>query len=113
MEQVVEAFRQNLKLARETAQQSDDILQQLSEQGMGKFSAIFPTEAGFKTQANRIMPYVEEVAELFYDLTGNGTRNDFTGDDLAKLASMLKHIFAVQQQLAANTLVAPPQSEQH
>ncbi|WP_111976623.1 hypothetical protein [Algibacillus agarilyticus] len=105
MQDIVEVFRQNLQLAYENAKQTDDILQALSEQGLGKFNAIFPKDAGFNCEANRLVPYVEDISMRFYDATHNGAKEKISPTELAVLADLLKKIFVIQAKLAENTII--------
>ncbi len=62
MNPVISALNENLKLIYRKAIDADNALDQLKKQGKGKFTIIFPKDAGFKTESKRFGPYVEEVA---------------------------------------------------
>ncbi len=60
---VIEQYRQSLQAAYRQAVDADALLDGLQQDGKGKFSAIFRDDAGFETQANRFVPYVQELAD--------------------------------------------------
>ncbi|KXO13624.1 hypothetical protein AKG98_3026 [Moritella sp. JT01] len=43
--------------------EADEFLTLLSKRKVGKFSAIFAAESGFKANSNRFLPYMEELVE--------------------------------------------------
>jgi hypothetical protein len=43
------------------AMEADEFLTLLSKRDTGQFSAIFTADSGFKTSANRFLPYMEEL----------------------------------------------------
>lgn len=43
------------------AMEADEFLTLLSKRNAGQFSAIFTADSGFKTSANRFLPYMEEL----------------------------------------------------
>ncbi|NTS75280.1 hypothetical protein HR060_00255 [Catenovulum sp. SM1970] len=99
MEKVIDAFRQNLQLAHEKAKACDLVLDGFAEKGLGKFQAIFPKDSGFQCEANRVVPYVEELAKRFLEATGNGTETKIEPAKLTELAKLLNQIFALEHQL--------------
>ncbi len=60
---IITELRNSLQTAYRQSLDADAVLEQLQQQGQGKFATIFPTEAKFKTQSNRFGPYVSELAD--------------------------------------------------
>ncbi|WP_026959523.1 MULTISPECIES: hypothetical protein [Aliagarivorans] len=61
-QQVIKQIQTNLKEIYHKAVDADRVLKQLSEQGHGKFNALFDEESLFKTHEREFLPYVEELA---------------------------------------------------
>ncbi len=62
MDQLLQQLDQNLKELYRKALDADTLLDQLQQQGHGKYQAIFP--AGLlEVESNRFMPYLSETAE--------------------------------------------------
>ncbi|EWH11251.1 hypothetical protein DS2_05320 [Catenovulum agarivorans DS-2] len=93
---ILENIRQNLALAYEKAQECDQILDQLQQNGQGKFSAIFTD--GFVTQATRFKPYVEEIAQDFYPYTqlSEAQQQQIEPQVLAAIVVKLEKVFSTQ-----------------
>ncbi len=54
---------EQLKSFYHPAMEADEFLAAISKNKMGKFSAIFAEESGFRVKANRFLPYMEELVE--------------------------------------------------
>ena len=93
---IIENIRQNLAVAYQKAQECDQFIEQLQQNGQGKFSAIFAE--GFTTKATRFMPYVEEIAADFYPFTqlSEVQQQQINPQELAKIVVKLEKIFATQ-----------------
>ncbi|TMP31554.1 prephenate dehydrogenase [Pseudoalteromonas rubra] len=62
MQAVIEKLNENLKLVYRQALDADKKLDELQQQGHGKFQALFSEDAGFDFAAKRFKPYVLDVA---------------------------------------------------
>ncbi|MBE0366393.1 prephenate dehydrogenase [Pseudoalteromonas sp. MMG013] len=62
MHAVIEKLNENLKVVYRQALDADKKLDELQQQGHGKFKALFTEEAGFTFEAKRFKPYVLDVA---------------------------------------------------
>lgn len=62
MKQVIPHLEQNIKEIYRKAIDADAKLVELKKAGMGKFSALFPSDQQFTTKAITFQPYVEELA---------------------------------------------------
>jgi hypothetical protein len=62
-QQLHEQLTAQLKGFYHPAIEADDFLTLLSKRKMGKFSAIFAENSGFKANSNRFLPYMEELVE--------------------------------------------------
>ncbi|MEI5639635.1 MULTISPECIES: prephenate dehydrogenase [unclassified Pseudoalteromonas] len=62
MQTVIEKLNDNLKIVYRQALDADKKLDELQQQGHGKFKALFTEEAGFSFEAKRFKPYVLDVA---------------------------------------------------
>ncbi|KKL01446.1 prephenate dehydrogenase [Rheinheimera mesophila] len=63
MDQLLEQLDQNLKDLYRKALDADAILEQLQQQGHGKYQTIFVNGKSFQVSSDRFMPYLSEVAE--------------------------------------------------
>lgn len=61
-------IEETLKIMVPFALQADEILNELSKEQKGNFSAIFPKHSLFKTVAIRFLPYMEELDQDFKNL---------------------------------------------
>ena len=62
MQAVIEKLNENLKVVYRQALDADKKLDELQQQGHGKFTALFDKNAGFGFEAKRFKPYVLDVA---------------------------------------------------
>jgi hypothetical protein len=62
MHAVIEKLNENLKVVYRQALDADKKLDELQQQGHGKFKALFTEDAGFTFEAKRFKPYVLDVA---------------------------------------------------
>lgn len=62
MDQLLQQLDQNLKELYRKALDADTLLDELQQQGHGKYQAIFPAGL-FQVESNRFMPYLSETAE--------------------------------------------------
>lgn len=62
MKQVIPHLEQNIKEIYRKAIDADAKLTEIKKAGMGKFSALFPSDQLFTTKAMTFQPYVEELA---------------------------------------------------
>lgn len=60
-EQLHEQLTAQLKNFYHPAIEADEFLTLLSQRKIGKFSAIFAADSGFKADSNRFLPYMEEL----------------------------------------------------
>lgn len=56
-----EQLTAQLKSFYHPAMEADEFLTLLSKRKVGKFSAIFSEDSGFKANSNRFLPYMEEL----------------------------------------------------
>lgn len=62
MHAVIEKLNENLKIVYRQSLDADKKLDELQQQGHGKFKSLFTAEAGFTFDAKRFKPYVLDVA---------------------------------------------------
>jgi hypothetical protein len=62
MQAVIEKLNENLKVVYRQALDADKKLDELQQQGHGKFTALFDKNAGFNFEAKRFKPYVLDTA---------------------------------------------------
>ncbi|KZN29392.1 hypothetical protein [Pseudoalteromonas luteoviolacea] len=62
MQAIIEKLNENLKVVYRQALDADKKLDELQQQGHGKFAALFTKDAGFEFEAKRFKPYVLDVA---------------------------------------------------
>lgn len=62
MQAVIEKLNENLKVVYRQALDADKKLDELQQQGHGKFIALFDKNVGFDFEAKRFKPYVLDVA---------------------------------------------------
>ena len=63
MDQLLEQLDQNLKDLYRKALDADAILEDIQQQGHGKYQTIFVNDKSFQVSSNRFMPYLSEAAE--------------------------------------------------
>ena len=61
--QLFAALQENIRLIYRQSIDADKQINELCQQEMAKFSAIFDESQGFETKANRFSPYAEELAK--------------------------------------------------
>ncbi|MGO3299127.1 MAG: prephenate dehydrogenase, partial [Pseudoalteromonas sp.] len=72
MESIIEQLNANLKIVYRQALDADKKLDELHQQGHGKFKSLFPADAGFDFEAKRFKPYVLDVAADVESLNNKG-----------------------------------------
>ena len=63
MDQLLEQLDQNLKDLYRKALDADAVLDDIQQQGHGKYQTIFVNDKSFQVSSNRFMPYLSEAAE--------------------------------------------------
>lgn len=66
--QLFAALTENIRLIYRQSIDADKAIDDLRQQDMAKFSAIFDEQQGFKTKANRFTPYAEELGKDLVEL---------------------------------------------
>ncbi len=94
MQTVIEKLNDNLKIVYRQALDADNKLDELQQQGHGKFKALFTEEAGFSFEAKRFKPYVLDVAA---DVEGLSKAEKI---DEQQLALVVKKLQSLLQLLA-------------
>ena len=61
--QLFAALQENIRLIYRQSIDADKKINELRQQDMAKFSAIFNKTQGFETNSNRFTPYAEELAK--------------------------------------------------
>lgn len=89
MKNLINSLEENLKDLYRKAIDADDKINHLKKQGHGKFEAIFNKEQGFKTSANKFMPYLEEVAENILKIKESGQPAEQQQADIEKVVKQL------------------------
>ncbi len=59
--QLFEALKENIRIIYRQSLDADKAIDDLRQQDMAKFAAIFDEQQGFVTKANRFTPYAEEL----------------------------------------------------
>ena len=79
MDSIIEQLNANLKIVYRQALDADKKLDELQQQGHGKFKALFTADSGFTFEAKRFKPYVLDVAAdgQLTDLPLAQTRRNF------------------------------------
>ncbi|MBB1355409.1 prephenate dehydrogenase, partial [Pseudoalteromonas sp. SR45-5] len=72
MDSIIEQLNTNLKIVYRQALDADKKLDELQQQGHGKFKALFAQDAGFSFEAKRFKPYVLDVAADVESLSNDG-----------------------------------------
>lgn len=68
MQSIIQKLSENIQLIYRKSIDADQIITQLQQDGKGKFTAVFPAEAGFDASSRFFKPYVEELAKNVLDL---------------------------------------------
>ncbi|AXR05347.1 primosomal replication protein PriC [Salinimonas sediminis] len=63
MQAVHDQLQETIQTLYRKAVDADNKLDGLQQAQQGKFSAVFAADSGFRTQAKRFTPYVQEIAE--------------------------------------------------
>jgi len=66
--QLFTALQENIRLIYRQSIDADKKINELRQQDMAKFSAIFDQSQGFTTNADRFTPYAEELAKDLIEL---------------------------------------------
>lgn len=66
--QLFTALQENIRLIYRQSIDADKQINELRQQEMAKFSAIFDETQGFVTKANRFTPYAEELAKELIEI---------------------------------------------
>lgn len=90
MQAIHEHLQQALTDLHRKAIDADKKLDQLQQSQQGKFTAIFDKNSGFKTDAKRFGPYVQEIAQDWQAL-----KDVDTSDFETHLAPLVKKIETV------------------
>lgn len=89
MDSIIEQLNANLKIVYRQALDADKKLDELQQQGHGKFKALFAEDAGFDFEAKRFKPYVLDVAADVESLSSNGMDEEKLKKAVLKLQSLL------------------------
>jgi len=89
MDSIIEQLNANLKIVYRQALDADKRLDELQQQGHGKFKALFAEDAGFDFEAKRFKPYVLDVAADVENLSSNGMDEEKLKKAVLKLQSLL------------------------
>ncbi|WP_396588906.1 hypothetical protein [Bermanella sp. R86510] len=65
---VFQRIEEALKAIIPFAQQADEIIEELNAEDKAKFTAIFPKHSLFRVEANRFLPYIEELDHDYQNL---------------------------------------------
>lgn len=87
------ALTENIRLIYRQSIDADKAIEELRQQDMAKFSAIFTQQQGFKTQAARFTPYAEELGKDLIEL------QQATEADIKTLVQPLVSKIEIQLQL--------------
>ncbi|WP_028117213.1 hypothetical protein [Ferrimonas senticii] len=85
---IIDQLRNSLQTAYRQGIDADAVLDQLQQEGQGKFAAIFHQEAGFVTNANRFGPYIKELGDSLLSF-----EQQPDNAQLAKLVKQLELLF--------------------
>jgi primosomal protein N'' len=69
MQSIIQKLGENVQIIYRKAIDADSIISQLQKDGKGKFTAVFPKEAGFDTNSKFFKPYAEELAKTVVELS--------------------------------------------
>lgn len=90
MESIIEQLNANLKIVYRQALDADKKLDELQQQGHGKFKALFPADSGFDFEAKRFKPYVLDVAADVDSLSNDGMNEEKLKAAVLKLQQLLQ-----------------------
>ena len=90
MESIIEQLNANLKIVYRQSLDADKKLDDLQQQGHGKFKALFPADAGFNFEAKRFNPYVLDVAADVESLSSDGLDEEKLKSTVLKLQKLLQ-----------------------
>ncbi|WP_404342367.1 prephenate dehydrogenase [Pseudoalteromonas mariniglutinosa] len=90
MDSIIEKLNANLKLVYRQSLDADKKLDELQQQGHGKFTALFPKDSGFNFEAKRFKPYVLDVAADVESLSNDGLNEEKLKTTVIKLQQLLK-----------------------
>ena len=90
MQAVIEKLNENLKVVYRQALDADKKLDELQQQGHGKFTALFDKNAGFDFEAKRFKPYVLDVAADVESLSNDGMDEEKLKKTVIKLQQLLQ-----------------------
>jgi hypothetical protein len=94
MDQLLNQLDANLKELYRKAVDADLMLEQLQQQGHGKYQRIFPAGGAFQADSNRFMPYLTESAELVAAIRQTQQFNTATLELLVKQLKQLHQTLA-------------------
>ncbi|GAB0112003.1 prephenate dehydrogenase [Pseudoalteromonas distincta] len=89
MDSIIEQLNTNLKIVYRQALDADKKLDELQQQGLGKFKALFTADSGFSFEAKRFKPYVLDVAADVESLSSDGFNEKKLKIAVIKLQSLL------------------------
>lgn len=90
MDSIIEQLNANLKIVYRQSVDADKKLDELQQQGHGKFKALFPADAGFSFEAKRFKPYVLDVAADVESLSTHGLDEEKLKATVIKLQQILQ-----------------------
>lgn len=100
MQSIIQKLSENLQLIYRKAIDADQVISQLRNDGKGKFSAIFPNEAGFEHKGKFFKPYVEEVAKAILQL--NDLAEDAQKLSIAKIVKQMEQLLSTLGQFQSS-----------
>ncbi|WP_105166779.1 prephenate dehydrogenase [Pseudoalteromonas sp. T1lg23B] len=89
MQTIIEKLNENLKVVYRQSLDADKKLDELQQQGHGKFKALFTEDAGFTFEAKRFKPYVLDVAA---DVEALSKAEQIDEQKLAFVVKKLQHL---------------------
>ena len=89
MDSIIEQLNANSKIVYRQALDADKKLDELQQQGHGKFKALFAEDAGFSFEAKRFKPYVLDVAADVESLSSDGLDEEKLKKAVIKLQNLL------------------------
>lgn len=100
MQAIIEKLSENLQMIYRKAIDADQIISQLRNDGKGKFTAIFPSDAGFEHQGKFFKPYVEEVAKAILQL--DELEQEAQKSAIARIAKQMEKLLATLSQFQSS-----------
>lgn len=94
MDTLLSKLEQNLKELYRKALDADTVLEQLRQQGHGKFQQIFADDGLFQCQSDHFMPYLTETADQIYAMRQAGQFNTATLEKVVKQLQVLHKTLA-------------------